>query len=147
MPKRDQPHERGAGLRNWGWLFSRQLFVAKPTARVRFDRVVAIDLRPVDPDIKAGYASMAACLAAVGFFGGFYLVPLATTIQQRPNIEEKGAVIALSSTISFVGVALASLIYYVCKTQLGFSLLDIFMLSGFMTLAAGVYIKKTGVGD
>ena len=88
------------------------------------------------------FPSMAACLAAVGFFGGFYLVPLATTIQQRPNIEEKGAVIALSSTISFVGVALASLIYYVCKTQLGFSLLDIFMLSGFMTLAAGVYIKK-----
>ena len=74
------------------------------------------------------FPSMAACLAAVGFFGGFYLVPLATTVQQRPDIKEKGAVIALSSTISFVGVALASLIYYVCKTQLGFSLLQIFMV-------------------
>ena len=88
------------------------------------------------------FLSMAACLASVGFFGGFYLVPPATTVQQRPEYKDKGAVIALSSTISFVGVALASLIYYVCKTQLGFSLLQIFMVCGFMTLAAGIYIKK-----
>jgi len=88
------------------------------------------------------FPSMAACLAAVGFFGGFYLVPLATTVQQRPDIKEKGAVIALSSTISFVGVALASLIYYVCKTQLGFSLLQIFMVCGAMTLAAGIYLRQ-----
>jgi len=90
----------------------------------------------------ATFESMAACLAAVGFFGGFYLVPLATTIQQRPDIKEKGAVIALNSTISFVGVALASLIYYICKQHLGFSLLDIFMLCGLMTLVAGVYIRQ-----
>lgn len=88
------------------------------------------------------FPSMAACLAAVGFFGGFYLVPLATTVQQRPDIKEKGAVIALSSTISFVGVALASLIYYVCKTQLGFSLLQIFMVCGAMTFAAGIYLRQ-----
>ena len=88
------------------------------------------------------FPSMAACLAVVGFFGGFYLVPLATTVQQRPDIKEKGAVIALSSTISFVGVALASLIYYVCKTQLGFSLLQIFMVCGAMTLAAGIYLRQ-----
>ena len=50
--------------------------------------------------------------------------------------------IALSSTISFVGVALASLIYYVCKTQLGFSLLQIFMVCGAMTLAAGIYLRQ-----
>ena len=91
------------------------------------------------------FPSMAACLAAVGFFGGFYLVPLATTVQQRPDIKEKGAVIALSSTISFVGVALASLIYYVCKTQLGFSLLQIFMVCGAMTLAAGIYLRQLRV--
>ena len=88
------------------------------------------------------FPSMAACLAAVGFFGGFYLVPLATTVQQRPEYKDKGAVIALSSTISFVGVALASLIYYVCKTQLGFSLLQIFMVCGAMTLAAGIYLRQ-----
>ena len=91
------------------------------------------------------FPSMAACLAVVGFFGGFYLVPLATTVQQRPGIKEKGAVIALSSTISFVGVALSSLIYYVCKTQLGFSLLQIFMVCGAMTFAAGIYLRQLRV--
>ena len=91
------------------------------------------------------YPSMAACLAAVGFFGGFYLVPLATMIQQRPDTKVKGAVIALSSTISFVGVALASLIYYVCEKHLGFSLLQIFMVCGFMTLVAGACIIKTSM--
>ncbi len=86
------------------------------------------------------FQSMASCLTAVGFFGGFYLVPLATMVQQRPDIRVKGAVIALNSTISFVGVALASIVYYVCKKHLEFNLLEIFMVCGFMTFAAGIYI-------
>ena len=84
--------------------------------------------------------SLVICLGAVGFFGGFYLVPLATMIQQRPDPKLKGAVIAFNSTISFVAVALASVIYYICKVYLEWELLEIFMLCGFMTLAIGICI-------
>ncbi len=84
--------------------------------------------------------SLVICLGVVGFFGGFYLVPLATMIQQRPDPKVKGAVIALNSTISFIGVALASVIYYVCKVYLEWNLLEIFTLCGFMTLAIGICI-------
>ena len=38
---------------------------------------------------------------------------------------------------------LSSLIYYVCKTQLGFSLLQIFMVCGAMTFAA-IYLSNSG---
>ena len=84
--------------------------------------------------------SLVICLGVVGFFGGFYLVPLATMIQQRPDPEVKGAVIALNSTISFIAVAFASVIYYVCKVFLKWELLEIFMLCGFITLAIGMCI-------
>ena len=84
--------------------------------------------------------SLVICLGVVGFFGGFYLVPLATMIQQRPDPKVKGAVIALNSTISFIAVALASVIYYVCKVYLEWNLLEIFTLCGFMTLAIGICI-------
>lgn len=86
------------------------------------------------------FGSLAICLGSIGFFGGFYLVPLAAIIQQRPEPEIKGSIIALNSIISFTGVFMASMIFYLCKKFLGFSLLDLFLLCGLMTLAIGAYI-------
>ena len=88
------------------------------------------------------FGSLAICLGSVGFFGGFYLVPLAAIIQQRPEPEIKGSIIALNSIISFTGVFIASVIYYLCKKFLGFSLLDLFLLCGLMTLVMGAYILR-----
>ena len=41
-------------------------------------------------------------LCLLGFFGGFYAVPLNALIQHRPNREEKGGVIAASRGNSLV---------------------------------------------
>ena len=51
-------------------------------------------------------------LCLLGFFGGFYAVPLNALIQHRPKREEKGGVIAAANLLSFVGVFLAAGLYF-----------------------------------
>src|SRR5258708_30284313 len=51
------------------------------------------------------YLSVAIQLAALGFFGGFYAVPINALIQHRPEPERKGGVIAAANLLSFVGIA------------------------------------------
>jgi len=46
-------------------------------------------------------------LSLLGFFGGFFAVPLNAMIQHRPRQEQKGGVIAVANLLSFVGVFLA----------------------------------------
>jgi acyl-[acyl-carrier-protein]-phospholipid O-acyltransferase/long-chain-fatty-acid--[acyl-carrier-protein] ligase len=47
-------------------------------------------------------------LALLGFFGGFFIVPIAAIMQHRPARGQKGAVLAAGNLLSFVGIALAS---------------------------------------
>ena len=51
-------------------------------------------------------------LSLLGFFGGFFAVPLNSMIQHRPRPEQKGGVIAVANLLSFVGVFLAAGAYY-----------------------------------
>jgi acyl-[acyl-carrier-protein]-phospholipid O-acyltransferase/long-chain-fatty-acid--[acyl-carrier-protein] ligase len=53
-----------------------------------------------------GFNTVLACLAALGFAGGFFVVPINALIQRRPEATEKGRVIAVANLLSFVGVAL-----------------------------------------
>jgi acyl-[acyl-carrier-protein]-phospholipid O-acyltransferase/long-chain-fatty-acid--[acyl-carrier-protein] ligase len=47
-------------------------------------------------------------LGLLGFFGGFYAVPLNALIQHRPDPARKGGVIAAANLLSFIGVFLAA---------------------------------------
>ena len=47
-------------------------------------------------------------LGLYGFFAGFFIVPIAALIQHRPDCKEKGAVIAASNLLSFVGIFIAA---------------------------------------
>src|SRR6202162_1441657 len=51
-------------------------------------------------------------LCLLGFFGGFYAVPLNALIQHRPRRAEKGGVIAAANLLSFIGVFLAAGLYF-----------------------------------
>ena len=51
-------------------------------------------------------------LAALGFSGGFFIVPINSLIQHRPEETKKGSVIAFANWLSFVGVIAASAIYF-----------------------------------
>jgi MFS family permease len=54
-----------------------------------------------------------ACIVLMGFFTGFYIVPLFTLLQHRAPKKSKGDVIATSNFINVTGAILASLLFFV----------------------------------
>ena len=78
-------------------------------------------------------------LALLGFFGGFYAVPLSALIQHRPAPEHKGGIIAASNLLSFVGIFLAAGAYFALSSYAHLSAAQIFLVGAVMTLAATLY--------
>jgi acyl-[acyl-carrier-protein]-phospholipid O-acyltransferase/long-chain-fatty-acid--[acyl-carrier-protein] ligase len=78
-------------------------------------------------------------LCLLGFFGGFYAVPLNALIQHRPKREEKGGVIAAANLLSFVGVFLAAGLYFVLSSWARLLPGNMFFAGAIMTLAATSY--------
>ena len=72
-------------------------------------------------------------LIGLGFFAGFFVVPLAAMIQRRPDAKEKGSVIAVCAVFVFSGVFLASVVYYGYR-WIGLDYLGVFFLCGLTTL-------------
>jgi acyl-[acyl-carrier-protein]-phospholipid O-acyltransferase/long-chain-fatty-acid--[acyl-carrier-protein] ligase len=58
------------------------------------------------------FVSVAAHLAALGFFAGFYAVPVNALIQHRPPPDRRGSMIAAANLLSFVGIALQPIVQY-----------------------------------
>jgi hypothetical protein len=53
-----------------------------------------------------------ACIVLMGFFTGFYIVPLFTLLQHRAPKASKGDLIATSNFVNVTGAILASLVFY-----------------------------------
>ncbi len=86
------------------------------------------------------YLSVAVQLGALGFFGGFYAVPINALIQHRPESDRKGGVIAAANLLSFVGIAAQPIVQYL-MIQMGHP--DpprIFLYAAGLTLAATIYL-------
>lgn len=75
-------------------------------------------------------------LCLLGFFGGFYAVPLNALIQHRPLPEHKGGVIAAANLISFVGVFLAAGVYFALSSVAHLRPNQLFLAGAIMTCAA-----------
>jgi acyl-[acyl-carrier-protein]-phospholipid O-acyltransferase/long-chain-fatty-acid--[acyl-carrier-protein] ligase len=78
-------------------------------------------------------------LAALGFAGGFFVVPINALIQHRPDEHKKGGVIAYANWLSFVGVMLASALYSGLTHFLDLRLESFFVGTALLSLAAGIY--------
>jgi acyl-[acyl-carrier-protein]-phospholipid O-acyltransferase/long-chain-fatty-acid--[acyl-carrier-protein] ligase len=83
--------------------------------------------------------SVRAYLGLIGFFGGFFAVPLGALIQHRPAPDRKGGVIASANLLSFVGISVAGGAYYVMAEIFQLSPARIFLAGAVMTLAASIY--------
>jgi acyl-[acyl-carrier-protein]-phospholipid O-acyltransferase/long-chain-fatty-acid--[acyl-carrier-protein] ligase len=83
--------------------------------------------------------SSAIVLALLGFFGGFFAVPLNALIQHRPRAEHKGGVVAFANFFSFVGVLIAGLLYPLFSRTLNQSARGIFLDGAILTLIATAY--------
>jgi acyl-[acyl-carrier-protein]-phospholipid O-acyltransferase/long-chain-fatty-acid--[acyl-carrier-protein] ligase len=79
-------------------------------------------------------------LAALGFSGGFFIVPINALIQHRPAEDKKGSVIAFANFLSFVGVIAASAIYSGFTHYLHVGLPSFFIWTAVMSLAATAYV-------
>src|SRR5262249_54249308 len=79
-------------------------------------------------------------LAALGFFGGFFIVPISALLQHRPEEQHRRRVLATANLLSFVGILLASVVYYVEKHSLRLGPAGIFFWTSFLTLAALIYV-------
>jgi acyl-[acyl-carrier-protein]-phospholipid O-acyltransferase/long-chain-fatty-acid--[acyl-carrier-protein] ligase len=78
-------------------------------------------------------------LCLLGFFGGFYAVPLNALIQHRPRSGEKGGVIAAANLLSFIGVFLAAGVYFGLSSGAHLPPNRIFLAGSAMTVAAAFY--------
>jgi acyl-[acyl-carrier-protein]-phospholipid O-acyltransferase/long-chain-fatty-acid--[acyl-carrier-protein] ligase len=85
-------------------------------------------------------SSVAINLGLLGLFGGFFVVPVNALIQHRPDPEQKGGIIAWANQFSFVGIFIASGLYYLMASVLKLTPPAIFLCGALMTVAATLYI-------
>jgi acyl-[acyl-carrier-protein]-phospholipid O-acyltransferase / long-chain-fatty-acid--[acyl-carrier-protein] ligase len=83
-----------------------------------------------------GYWTVFSELAALGFFAGFFAVPINALIQRLPPIERRGSVIATANLLSWVGIGLASAVYYVSAEVFHLAAQKTFLVSAITTLMA-----------
>jgi acyl-[acyl-carrier-protein]-phospholipid O-acyltransferase / long-chain-fatty-acid--[acyl-carrier-protein] ligase len=86
------------------------------------------------------FYTVLALLAALGFFGGFFIVPISALIQHRPEEQHRGGVLAAANLLSFIGFLAASAAYYILKHYLHIGPAGIFFWCSFLTLAGFAYI-------
>jgi len=72
-------------------------------------------------------------ILGLGFFGGFFIVPVSALLQHRPSPRNKGGVLAAANLLSFVGIFLASGVYYLLVHLFGLNSSGIFLLSAAFT--------------
>jgi acyl-[acyl-carrier-protein]-phospholipid O-acyltransferase/long-chain-fatty-acid--[acyl-carrier-protein] ligase len=81
-------------------------------------------------------------IGGLGFFGGFFLVPMLSLVQQRPDKKDKGTVVGTSSTLAFIGILLSAVVYFLLTSDkvLGLSAQQTFLAIGALTFFGTVYI-------
>lgn len=79
-------------------------------------------------------------LAFLGFFGGFFIVPIAALLQHRPSKEERGGVLAAANLLSWVGILAAAGIYPLLTVSFGLSPSTVFLIIAAATLVATIYV-------
>ncbi|HUB86533.1 MAG TPA: MFS transporter [Verrucomicrobiae bacterium] len=75
----------------------------------------------------------------LGFFGGFYNVPVNAIMQYRPAPDIKGKVIAVGAWLSWVGVALASGVYSLFTVTFHLTSPQMFLVGAGLSLAGTIY--------
>ncbi|HEV8384876.1 MAG TPA: MFS transporter, partial [Candidatus Acidoferrales bacterium] len=78
-------------------------------------------------------------LAALGFFAGFFIVPINAMLQHRPPEDRKGGVLAAANLLSFVGIFTAFAFYWLMQSQLHYAPTTIFLIAALLTLGATAY--------
>ena len=87
-----------------------------------------------------GLYGSALLLGALGFWSGFYAVPVNALIQHRPAEKDKGGIIAAANLLSFVGIALSAGVYYVFTAFIHLDPRGVIVAASIITAAGTVYV-------
>ena len=82
------------------------------------------------------YAFVLICLVALGLFAGLYAVPLQSLMQMLPSPNHRGRVLATSNAMSFLFMAIGSLVYWIARPLFGDSPQYIFLACGAVGISA-----------
>ena len=88
---------------------------------------------------EAGHFRILADLLLIGMFGGFYIVPLNTLIQNRSEPRHRSRIIAgnnILNALFMVGAALLAVVLF----RLGFTIPQLFLATALLNAAVAVYI-------
>ncbi len=80
-------------------------------------------------------------LALIGLFGGFYIVPLNAMVQQRSNPNHRARVIAANNILNALFMVISAL-STVAVLQMGFTIADIFLSLGILTIIISAILFK-----
>jgi acyl-[acyl-carrier-protein]-phospholipid O-acyltransferase/long-chain-fatty-acid--[acyl-carrier-protein] ligase len=87
-----------------------------------------------------GMAGSAVLLGMLGFWAGFFAVPVNALIQHKPPEEDKGGIIAAANLLSFVGIALSSVVYFVFTQYVHLNPQGVIIAGSVITAAATAYV-------
>lgn len=87
-----------------------------------------------------GLLGSAVLLGILGFWAGFFAVPVNALVQHRPAEEDKGGIIAAANLLSFVGIALSSGAYYLFTEFIHLNPRGVMVAASLITAAGTVYV-------
>ena len=90
--------------------------------------------------LSHGLVSSAVLLGVLGFWAGFFAVPVNALIQHRPGASEKGGIIAAANLLSFVGIAISSAVYFVFTSYVHLDPRGVIVAASLITAASTVYL-------
>ncbi|HVU46880.1 MAG TPA: acyl-[ACP]--phospholipid O-acyltransferase [Terracidiphilus sp.] len=90
--------------------------------------------------VHHGLSGSAALLGVLGFFAGFFAVPVNALIQHRPAEKDKGGIIAAANLLSFVGIALSSGVYFVFTRYIHLDPRGVIVAASVITAGGTVYV-------
>jgi len=78
-------------------------------------------------------------LLGLGICSGLFDVPLASFLQHRSPSQWRGSILAASNFLTFSGMLLAAIAFWVLRSRMDLSARDIFLLAGLATLPVAGY--------
>ena len=87
-----------------------------------------------------GLLGSAVLLGLLGFWAGFYAVPVNALIQHRPAPEQKGGIIAAANLLSFVGIALSSGVYFFFTAFVQLNPRGVIVVASLITACSTAYV-------
>lgn len=87
-----------------------------------------------------GIAGSAALLGMLGFWAGFFAVPVNALIQHKPAEQDKGGIIAAANLLSFVGIAISSGVYFVFTSYIHLDPRGVIVAASCITAFSTAYV-------